>query len=230
MSYFNVRFHLVLFLCETRRPNITSLTSIGRRHIVNQGPLPYPTYRAYQPSCDAHAQHGLCDFAQQKSSMHALSAEVLADSSKSHVQRFNMSKPSMPSQSPRRHPEIVPDSARKTNRSFRFSRIMRVGCCPLYHVTMLPVGTSRVSTLRTYYLAHGSSGIFAFVHRWYCCSRVCASNNSIIVIAVEKKDMENLHCRHARTDSAFDGRFQDQTKRERVCMTRPPEAHDGRRA
>ena len=135
---FDVRFHLVLFLCETRRPNITSLTSIGRWHIVNQGPLPYPTYRAYQPSCDAHAQHGLCDFAQQKSSMHALSAEVLADSSKSHVQRFNMSKPSMPSQSPRRHPEIVPDSARKTNRSFRFSRIMRVACCPslpCYHVT-----------------------------------------------------------------------------------------------
>ena len=41
--------------------------------------------------------------------------------------------------------------------------------------------------------------------------------------------MENLHFSHlhARTDSAVDGRFQDQTKRERVCMTNPRETHDG---
>ncbi len=60
---------------------------------------------------------------------------------RSSCRLVRVSLSSKPSQSPRRHPEIVPDSASKTHRSFRFSCVMRVPCChvaPLYHVTLLP--------------------------------------------------------------------------------------------
>ena len=130
---------------------------------------------------------------------------------------------SKPSQSPRRHPEIVPDSASKTHRSLRFSCVMRMPCChvaPLYHVTLLPP----VSRQRAQYeFCTQMLGTFAFAHRWYC-SCVCASSNPIIVIVVENGGPSHgespLLALHARTDSAVDGRFQDQTKRECVCMTK----------
>jgi hypothetical protein len=111
------------------------------------------------------------------------------------------------------------------HRTFRFSRVMRVPRChvaPLYHVT------SRVSTTRTNF-ARKRLGAFAFVHRWYY-SCVCASNNPIIVIAVENGGPSHgespLLALHARTNSGLVGRFQDQTKRERVCMTKTAETHD----
>lgn len=99
-----------------------------------------------QPSCGTFGQHRLCNLARHISSMHAPRAEVLADSSKS---AFQVRKPS---QSPRRHAEIVPDSAGRRHRSFRFSCIMRIPCCHVLPLsTMLPcyqTSNPRVSKLR----------------------------------------------------------------------------------
>lgn len=160
--------------------------------------------------------------------MHELSAEVL------QTRQRLPSQLSKPSQSPRRHPKIVPDSASETHRSFRFSQVMRVPCChvaPLYHVTSLPTFILPVSqhprTSHTDIQAPLRLYLAGTIH----CVRVLS--NPIIVIAVENGGPSHgespLFALHARTDSAFDGRFQDQTKRERVCMTNPRETHDGRR-
>lgn len=145
-----------------------------------------------QPSCGTFGQHRLCNLARHTSSMHVLGAEVLADSSKS---AFQVGKPS---QSPRRHAEIVPDSASRRHRSFRFSHIMRMPCChvaPLYHVTLLP--DLQLPCLKTAYAlcTQISSTLWRMHVSQYYCSYVCANSNPVIVIAVEKKkDMENLHC------------------------------------
>ena len=113
----------------------------------------------------------------------------LGSSSSSETFAIQRKQASKPSQSPRRHPEIVPDSA--SNKTPELPVLTRcesaVPCshvAPLYHVTLLPAFPPPVSRQTRTNFAHIFSGIFAFVHRWYH-SRVCASRNPIIVIAVE---------------------------------------------
>jgi hypothetical protein len=110
---------------------------------------------------------------------------------------------------------------------------MRVPCChvaPLYHVTLLPTVLHPVSRQRVRDLHIDIQTPLSFcIDGIIPC--VCAFSNPIIVIAVENGGPSHgespLLALHARTDSAVDGRFQDQTKRERVCMTNPRETHDG---
>ena len=160
--------------------------------------------------------------------MHALSPEVLADSSES---AFSSKQAiSIASSSSR---EIVLDSASSIHRSFRFSRVVRVLCChvaPLYHVTLLP----------TLYLPclNNAYELCIQMPRQLC---VCTSMVLFVRMCVQQSYYRH-RCGEWRTKSwristsriassdrqrCVDGRFQDQTKRERVCMTNPRETHDG---
>ena len=201
----------------------TRTLSTGRWHLLE----PRTSALLTQPSCGTFGQQRLCNLARHTSSMHVLRAEVLADSSRS---AFQVGKPS---QSPRRHAEIVPESASRRHWSFRFSHIMRVPCChvaPPYHVTLLP--DLQLPCLKTAY------AFCTQISRHFCVSMsLSITIRTYVRTAIplssslwRRRTWRISTVLYARTDSALDDRFQDQTKRERVCMTNPRAIHDRRRA